>query len=388
MRNLRISPTRIWTPLLNSQKTCEICTLCHMIPWHQERNHQATANSPTVLGALGWLMSPLGTRLNTVWAGKFQWKRKLDSNFKLQLCQDSTHSLTGVIRWCGCFQVCLKIQRMMLWWKGMVQMHCIPLWRVGCMLSGQGTKEIKRIWHTGSYKLESLGQSGGGRNRNWPIEHQLLWYHKIMHTSLISSGLRQSKHNWRLLLRDTLYGVFQQRGGSIARGQYVPGLCWETPRFAMTFLDIGRMNDHSIFGYIRQFSDARARHYCPYLSTNLGCILNLTITTNQERCTFPYKTEWKCTQWCTSSASGSAILTSSWPRSTFEAVSNEVCCASCGHFPHVCRNRQWLMHRNAAHIPTLTKSLHIHNDTQSGRDWPNSHICTPCSDNSEIVWIE
>jgi hypothetical protein len=40
-----------------------------MIPQHQEQNHQATANSPTVYGVLGFLMSPIGTSLTTVWAG-------------------------------------------------------------------------------------------------------------------------------------------------------------------------------------------------------------------------------------------------------------------------------------------------------------------------------
>jgi len=53
-----------------SWKTDGIFTLCRMIPYHPERKHQVTANSPTVHGVLAFLMSPIGTRLRTVWAGK------------------------------------------------------------------------------------------------------------------------------------------------------------------------------------------------------------------------------------------------------------------------------------------------------------------------------
>jgi len=43
--------------------------------------------------------------------------------------------------------------------------------------------------------------------------------------------------------------------------------------------------------------------------------------------------------WCTSSE-GSAILSCSWPNSSFEVVANQVFCGSCGYIPHVCRNGQ------------------------------------------------
>jgi len=134
---MQISPTRIWTPVLTSQKTYWIPTLCRMIRYHPERNHQVTANSPTVHGVLGFLMSPISIILKTVWAGKFRWMRELDSNFMSQVHWDSIHSITGVFRWCGCFQVPLRIQRMIPRWKSMVLRHWIPQWRVWCMLSGQ-----------------------------------------------------------------------------------------------------------------------------------------------------------------------------------------------------------------------------------------------------------
>ena len=72
------------------------------------------ANSHTVHGVLGFLMSLLDTGRKIVWAGKLRRMRELDSNFRSLQLWDSIHSMTGVIRRCGCFQVRLKIQRMRL----------------------------------------------------------------------------------------------------------------------------------------------------------------------------------------------------------------------------------------------------------------------------------
>jgi len=155
---MRNSPTRIWTPVLTSQKTHGISTLFHTKPKHPERNHQATANSHTVQGVLGHSMCPIGTRLKTVCTGKLQWMQELRSNFKSLQRRDSIHSMTGVIRWCGCFQVCLKIQKMILRWKSMVQRHCITQWRVRCMLSGLKTKNLNWMQCTRRYRLQSLGR--------------------------------------------------------------------------------------------------------------------------------------------------------------------------------------------------------------------------------------
>jgi len=79
---MRISPTRIWPCVLTIRKTGGISTLLHMAPYHAERNHQAIVNSHTVHRVLGFLMSPISTRLTKVWAGKMQWKQELDSNFE------------------------------------------------------------------------------------------------------------------------------------------------------------------------------------------------------------------------------------------------------------------------------------------------------------------
>jgi len=98
--------------------------------------------------------------------------------------------------------------------------------------------------------------------------------------------------------------------------------------------------------------------------------------------------KWKCTPQCTSSTKGNAILSSSWPSSSFKAVANQVFCGSCGYIPHVCRNAQWWMRRNGAQIPGFTKYLSIHNYTQSGRDRPKSYTSKPCSNSSEVMDIE
>jgi len=67
------------------------------------------AGSHTIHGVLGCLMSRIGTRQEIAWAGESRWMRELDSNFKSLQRRDSIHSMTGVIRRWGCFQVRLKI---------------------------------------------------------------------------------------------------------------------------------------------------------------------------------------------------------------------------------------------------------------------------------------
>ena len=163
-------------------------------------------------------MSPIGTRLRKVWAGKLRWMWKLDSNFRSNLHRDSIQSMTGVFRQCGCFQVPLKIQRMILWWKSMVLGHCIPLWRVWCMLSRLKTKKLNRMRRTGWFRLQSHGQSGSGQNRKSPMENHLSGFQRRKHTSLILSGLRKSKHIWRPWWRGTLCGVLLDHAGFIDGG--------------------------------------------------------------------------------------------------------------------------------------------------------------------------
>ena len=43
-----------------------------MLPYHPDRNHQATPNSHTVHGLLEFLMSPIGKRQQTVLAGNLR----------------------------------------------------------------------------------------------------------------------------------------------------------------------------------------------------------------------------------------------------------------------------------------------------------------------------
>ena len=48
-------------------------------------------------------MSPISTRLKSIWACIVWSQLELDSNLKWQLCRDSIHSMTSVVRWHGCF---------------------------------------------------------------------------------------------------------------------------------------------------------------------------------------------------------------------------------------------------------------------------------------------
>jgi len=68
------------------------------------------ADSHTVRGVLRFLMSLISTRQKIGWAGELRQMQELDSNFKSLQRWDSIHSMTGVVRQCGCFQVGLKIQ--------------------------------------------------------------------------------------------------------------------------------------------------------------------------------------------------------------------------------------------------------------------------------------
>ena len=157
-RKIWISPRRIWTPVLTSQKTDGISALFDMITYHPERNHQATANSQTVRGVLGFLISLMSTRRKIVWAGELRWMRELDSNFKSLQHQDSIHSITGVFRRCGCFQVHLKIHRMIVWWKCTAPRHYILQWSVQCMECGLKINKLNRMRHTRRFKMHSPEQ--------------------------------------------------------------------------------------------------------------------------------------------------------------------------------------------------------------------------------------
>ena len=85
------------------------------------------ANSQTVHGVLGFLMSSISIRQNVVWAGELPRMRELDSNFESLQLQDSIRSMTGVFGRCDCFQVCLRIQRMRLQCRKRVLKNSIPL---------------------------------------------------------------------------------------------------------------------------------------------------------------------------------------------------------------------------------------------------------------------
>jgi len=101
-------------------------------------------NAPTVHRVVVFLMTLISTRLKTVRAGKLQWKWELDSNFKSQIRQDSIHWMTGVVRRCGCFPERMNIPRIILWWRSIVQVHCILQWSVWCMLSALKTRTLNK----------------------------------------------------------------------------------------------------------------------------------------------------------------------------------------------------------------------------------------------------
>jgi hypothetical protein len=164
-----------------------------MIRSYPERNRQAMASSYTAHGVLGFLISLISTRWKVEWGGDLGLIQGLDWNFKSLQRQDSIHSMTGLIRQCSNFQVHLKIQWRIQWWKRTVIMHCIPVSRVWYMLSGLKTMMLNRMHHTGCSKSPSTGWSEGGLIETWQIGNHLFWYEWSMHTFLIRNELRKSK---------------------------------------------------------------------------------------------------------------------------------------------------------------------------------------------------
>jgi len=206
------------------------------------------ANSHPVHGVLGYLMSTIGTRQRIVWAGELRGVGDIDPNFMSQQCGDSIQYMTGVFTRCGCFQGCLKIQKMRQWWKSMAPRHCIPRWRVRCMPSRLMIKSLDRMRHTGWSKLQSPGRAGGCQNRSLRMANHFFGYQRRMHTLLIMNGPRKSKLNYRPLWNDTLQKVLQEHGGYIDGVWHVSHWYWETPKIRMTFQNNGTMNGHPRLG--------------------------------------------------------------------------------------------------------------------------------------------
>jgi len=281
---IRISPWRVWTPVLMIRRTDGISTMHWMILQNPKRNHQSIAGSHTVYGVLGFLMSLIGIRRKIAWAGDLCRMQELDSNLDSLPLDDSIHCMTGVIRRCGCFQVHLKMNRMGLWWKSMVLTHCFWLWRVWCMSSSLKSKMLNRIRHTGWYRLQRPKHSGGDQNWYYPMGHHSFGCQRSIQTLLIPNGLRTRKRKLRLFSSDTLHRVLREYGGYIDAAWHDFHWYWETPRMAITFQDDGRMNGHSILGRILQFSDGWERYLCQCFRGNLQSIRNLTKTKHQMRC--------------------------------------------------------------------------------------------------------
>jgi len=123
------------------------------------------------------------------------------------------------------------------------------------------------------------------------MENHLFGYQRNMHTSLILSGLRKCNDNHRIVWKESLHGVYQVHGWFIDGAKHVSRKCWDTPRIATTWLENGSMNGHSILGSILQTPSGSERNFCQCLVMNLRKILNLTLTTNQERHSYLYTTE-------------------------------------------------------------------------------------------------
>lgn len=153
------------------------------------------ANSHTVHGVLGYLISLMGTRRKTVKDGELRWVRESDSNVQSLQCWDSIDSMTDVFRRCGCFQLCLRIQRMRLRWKCTAPRHSMPRFRLWGIPSGLKTSKLNMMQNTGWSILRSPGQKGDVQNRNWRMRIHLFGLRGGMQTLLISNAVKKTKLN-------------------------------------------------------------------------------------------------------------------------------------------------------------------------------------------------
>jgi len=288
---------------------------------------------------------------------------------------------------CGCCQVRLKIQRMILWWKSMVRRHCILQWRVWCMLCGLMTKKLNKMWRTGWYRLQALDDkvvvaidtcqwkttrpdTKGECTPHWswvdrarvsksddPGEevHFMGCFRSTKGLSMVAS---------MFFISVGRHGGLQQRFWTIVR--------WMATRHFGGFSDFP-LAERDI-----------SAHACEW-----NCRVSRTWQRLHIKRDTPSRREkWKCSAQCTHSTKGVAILSSSWPSLSFEVVANQVFCGSCGYIPHVCRNGQWPTHRNAPQIPGFMKSHWIGNHKQHWRDMHKSFSSKPYSNNSEVLGIE
>jgi len=330
----------------------------------------------------------IGTWWKIAWAAGLWWMLELDSHIESLYSRVSIHCMTGVVRQCGCFPECIKIQRMMLWWNSTVPMHCNSLWNLSCMQPALKMKIIKRMQYTGWYWCFSPGTSACCRN--WYMRWVNHWnrYWRTMHALLISDGLRTSTRHWRTIWRDTLHGVRQEHGGYIYGCCHVSHWYWGTPRIWMTCMDNTMMTGHLILGWILWFSNVCDAYCSQSLSRNLWSIPNLTMIKHQMRCFWnslkvinaPCLLHLLLKRLCYSVHCHAKLIIWSGGPHTFLWI--------LGYWRHVFRNGQQWPPRNAAEIPRFAQCLCVCNYTKSGFDRPQSQRCKPCSNNSEVLGIE
>jgi len=109
--NVNFNNKNLNTTIVKLEYRCHI----HLILFDtsiSERIFQAMANFHTVFGDIGFLIGLIHRSQKTVWAGRLWLGHVLDSNYRWLLCRDSIHSLLGVTRYYGSFQMHLKIERL------------------------------------------------------------------------------------------------------------------------------------------------------------------------------------------------------------------------------------------------------------------------------------
>jgi len=171
------------------------------------------ANSLTVSSAFEWLMGLTGIEPKTPKAGTLWWLPELNLSIESQHCPNSINSMTVDNRQFGCFQIWLKIKRIWLQWKCIVQRKWILHWRDLNMQSRQMATKLRRMRCTGWYKLHCIEWLGGGKKHNLQVWHHWFRFCMWVYTSWILSGLRKSKYHCKPLWKGTNCKVFQMAKG-------------------------------------------------------------------------------------------------------------------------------------------------------------------------------
>jgi len=325
MPQMQISPTRISTPVLTSQTTDGISTLCRVIPQHPERNHQVMANAPTLHGVVGFLMSPISTGRKTVWAGTLRQCK--------HWIQTSSHRYTGIpfTLWLV-FSDDVAVFRCA--WRSREEYCDGKAWCWGIVFRCEEIDECYPDYcgrgSTGCGAPDDSDCNAMDKlldvrieTRQWKTTRQDTKGECTRHRSWVDWGRASTSADpgGEVHFAGCLWSM---EGSLMAASMFLVSFGWHQGSQGCVWT----MAQWMATRYLGGISDFPKAEWDIFANACQGtCRVSRTWPRLPMKRDVPSRREKrKCTAQCTSSTKGSAFLSSSWPCSAFEVVANEVCC--------------------------------------------------------------